>query len=117
MGEREQWEAVCTWDLHFHISTKILLREKACACTMGASLTPVQLPLEASEHQQMLMHCGEGALSISVRGWRARQLLELKLPQLLMDPGLKMRNPGKYLREEAAFMSMRNNAMSLFIAD
>lgn len=51
MGEGEQWEAVCIGDLHFHLATGTL-SAKACACTMGASLTPVQLPLGASEHQE-----------------------------------------------------------------
>lgn len=52
-GEREQWEAVWTWELHFHIATETLLAAKACACTTGASLSPAQLPLGASEHQQV----------------------------------------------------------------
>lgn len=53
MGEREQWEAVCTWDLHFCLARETFLSAEACASAVGASLTPVQLPLGASEHQQV----------------------------------------------------------------
>lgn len=52
VGGREQWEAVSSWDLHLYLATETL-SAKACACTTGASLTPVQLPLGASEHQQV----------------------------------------------------------------
>ena len=42
------------WDLRFHLAMETFLSAEACAYAMRASLTPFQLPLEASEHQQML---------------------------------------------------------------
>lgn len=63
------------------------------------------------------MHHGNGAVSILVREGRVREVLELKLPQLFTNPGLKIGDSGKYIREEVRTMYIRSNAMSLPIAD
>jgi len=63
------------------------------------------------------MRCGNGALITLVRGGRVREVLEHKLPQLFMYPGLKIGDSGKYFREDTVFGPIRNNAMSLPIAD
>ena len=63
------------------------------------------------------MHHGNGALSILDRGGRVRSVLECKLPQLCTYPSFKIGDSGKYFREDAIFGSIRNNAVSLPVAD